>query len=201
MAIGPRHVYTGPNMGVLIEAVYRAGGRWLYDAMYRVGAPWDVGPGRYLVDAVTRGDLAPGRTIDLGCGSGSNAIFLADHGFDVVGVDFSSVALARARQRAAKGTGAGRVRFVLGDVRSFPISGAEGPFDLVLDYGVLHDQSPLGRRAVSRCIAQLLRPGGELFIFCFYGAWQELPWFAKQGATRLFPMTLKPGEETELFGD
>jgi methylase of polypeptide subunit release factors len=72
--------------------------------MYRRGAPWEGPPRQELAELVTSGTLTPqalppGRAIDLGCGSGTNAIFLAEHGFDVTGVDFSAVALAKARKR------------------------------------------------------------------------------------------------------
>src|SRR5438477_6219122 len=72
-------------------------GRVLYDTLYRLGrAPWEIGPRHELVDLVEAGRLTPGRTLDLGCGTGTNAVYLAEHGFDVTGVDFSPVALAKA---------------------------------------------------------------------------------------------------------
>ncbi|MGH7322260.1 MAG: class I SAM-dependent methyltransferase [Candidatus Rokuibacteriota bacterium] len=74
-------------------------GRRGYDLMYGFGAPREGGPRQELVELVASGRLSPQafrRTIDLGCGSGANAIFLAEHGFDVSGVDFSPVALRKA---------------------------------------------------------------------------------------------------------
>ena len=71
---------------------------WFYDLMYRWRAPWEMGARAELIALVQAGRatperLAPGRAVDLGCGAGGNAVFLAQAGFDVVGVDFSSVAL------------------------------------------------------------------------------------------------------------
>ena len=80
--------------------------RSLYDLLYRVGAPWDGPPRVELVrlvegGALTPARLPPGRALDLGCGTGANLRYLASHGFEVTGVDFSTVALKVAHQRAA----------------------------------------------------------------------------------------------------
>ena len=93
----------------------------VYDLLYRFGAPWDGPPRADLVrlvesGAVTPARLAPGRAIDLGCGTGANVRYLAEHGFDVIGVDYSRVALGIARKRAADAGTAASARFVEGDV-------------------------------------------------------------------------------------
>ncbi|NIN65924.1 MAG: methyltransferase domain-containing protein, partial [Anaerolineae bacterium] len=62
--------------------------------------PWELGPREELVGLVESGRIAPCRAIDLGCGTGSNAIFLAQHGFEVTGVDFAASAIEKARRRA-----------------------------------------------------------------------------------------------------
>ena len=68
-----------------------------------------------LVDHVE--DLRPGRTLDLGCGSGGNAVWLAEHGWQVTAVDFSEVAIAKAKARAAeRGV---EVEFVASDVTTY----------------------------------------------------------------------------------
>ena len=69
--------------------------------------PWDSGtPDPMLIEMVESRAIAPGRTLDVGCGTGTNAIYLADHGFEVMGVDLSPVAIEQARARAH-----GRCRF------------------------------------------------------------------------------------------
>lgn len=73
--------------------------RW--DTRYRqTELLWGDGPNRHFADAV--GDLAPGRALDLGCGEGRNAIWLAERGWTVTAVDFSAVALDRASRLADK---------------------------------------------------------------------------------------------------
>jgi 2-polyprenyl-3-methyl-5-hydroxy-6-metoxy-1,4-benzoquinol methylase len=70
-----------------------------YDLWYRFGTPPWVGQARSeLVRLVESGDLLPGRAIDLGCGEGDNAIFLAQHGFQVTAADFPA-AIARRRPK------------------------------------------------------------------------------------------------------
>ena len=74
----------------------------LYDLWYRFGTPPWVGHARStLVEMVQSGDLLPGRAIDLGCGEGDIAIFLAEHGFQVTAVDFAPSAIAKAKAKAS----------------------------------------------------------------------------------------------------
>ncbi len=105
-----------------------------------------------------------GRALDLGCGPGTQAVALAGRGFAVTASDVSPAAVEAARARAAQ---AGvDVRFVVDDVLD---SRLDGPFDLVLDRGVLHcfaDEAD--RRACLETVARLLRPGGHLLLKCFH---------------------------------
>ncbi len=175
-----------------------------YDLMYRWGAPWEGGPRSELVELVetgrlTPGRLAPGRAVDLGCGSGANAIFLAEHGFDVVGVDFSPVALRKAAVKAEAAGVAQRVRFVRGDLTAETIPGAEGPFDLLVDYGTLDDLSSANRQRMARTVVRLARPGANFLLWAFHAARADLPWVSFSGPSKLAP-GLEPGEELERFG-
>ncbi len=72
-----------------------------YDTWYRFGTPPWAGQARSeLVSLVESGVLRPGRAIDLGCGAGDNAIFLAQHGFEVTALDFAPAAIAKAKAKA-----------------------------------------------------------------------------------------------------
>jgi SAM-dependent methyltransferase len=173
-------------------------GRGAYNLMYRFRAPWEMGPREELVELVTSGRLtpealAPGRAIDLGCGSGANAVFLAEHGFDVTGVDFSPVGLAKAR-RAAESQGVASITFVEADLTAPTLPGVDGPFDLLVDYGTLDDISRARRPAMAATVRRLSRPGSVFVLWCFY---DEVLWWRRRGAR--FP-GLAPGEETALFG-
>ena len=117
---------------------------------------WAVKPNRFLVAEVT--DLQPGRALDLACGEGQNAIWLATLGWDVTGVDFSEVAIAKARARAER-EGV-RVAFACADLLGY--EAAPGAFDLVL---LLYLHIPAsGRRQVLAKASAALAPGGTFVL-------------------------------------
>jgi cyclopropane fatty-acyl-phospholipid synthase-like methyltransferase len=179
--------------------------RALYDLMYRIGAPWDGPPRPELVTLVERGvltpaQLAPGRAVDLGCGTGATVIYLAQHGFDSTGIDFSAIALRTARKRASAVGMDRQIRFVEGDLTASEIPSVEGPFDLLVDYGTLDDLDPAGRRAMATLISNLARPGALFLLWCFWARRSELPRVSLSGPSRMIPV-IEPGEETTLFGD
>jgi SAM-dependent methyltransferase len=105
-----------------------------WDDSYASGEPlpWDTGtPDPMLVEMIETGAIAAGRTLEVGCGTGTNAIYLAQHGFDVVGVDISPGAVKNARVRAH-----GRCRFETIDfLNDAP---PDGPFQFVFDRGCFH---------------------------------------------------------------
>lgn len=164
--------------------------RGFYNAMYRFGrAPWDMGPRQELVDLVQGGRLAPCRAVDLGCGTGANAVFLAQRGFDVTGVDFSRVALAKARARAA--TADVGVRFVEGDLTALPHD--LGSFELLVDYGTLDDLSAPDRDRYAANVMPLARPNARFLLWCFQ-------WPPRRLDRRLGFMPMAPGEVERRFG-
>jgi SAM-dependent methyltransferase len=105
--------------------------RVFFELRYLLGRPpWDTGITPPEVLAFLE-RTPPGRALDLGCGTGTNAVELARRGWEVTAIDFSHRAVAAARQRAA----AARLPV---DVRQGDVSdlrGVQGPFDLVLDIG------------------------------------------------------------------
>ena len=97
--------------------------------------PWDSGtPDPMLVEMIESRAITPGRTLDIGCGTGTNAIYLAQHGFDVVGVDIAPLAVERARGKAQGAHG--RCRFEAVDFLLETPPG--GPFQFVFDRGCFH---------------------------------------------------------------
>jgi cyclopropane fatty-acyl-phospholipid synthase-like methyltransferase len=173
--------------------------------MYRIGAPWDGPPRPELVTLVecgvlTPAQLAPGRAVDLGCGTGATVIYLAQHGFDSTGIGFSAIALRIARKRASAVGMDRQIRFVEGDLTASEIPSVEGQFDLLVDYGTLDDLDPAGRRAMATLISNLARPGALFLLWCFWARRSELPRVSLSGPSRMIPV-IEPGEETTLFGD
>jgi cyclopropane fatty-acyl-phospholipid synthase-like methyltransferase len=173
--------------------------------MYRIGAPWDGPPRPELVTlaeggVLTPARLAPGRAVDLGCGTGATAIYLAQQGFESTGIDFSAIALRTARKRARAVGMDRRIRFVNGDLTASAIPGVEAPFDLLVDYGTLDDLDPAGRQSMATLISNLARPGAVFLLWCFWARRSELPRVSLTGPSRMIPV-IEPGEETALFGD
>jgi SAM-dependent methyltransferase len=133
--------------------------RW--DSAYRSGRPgWDTGrPSSELVQAVEEGTLKPCRVVELGCGTGTNAIFLASKGFDVTAIDIAPTALRLAEEKAGK---AGvRVRWLLADVLLPP---KLEPFDLVYDRGCYHGVRQQNAPRYVEALARLTRPGSQVLI-------------------------------------
>ncbi len=184
-------------------------GRAAYNLMYRFGAPWEGADRVELRRLVEDGRCSPetlappgrrARAIDLGCGAGAVAIELAEAGFDVVGIDFSRVALRKARAAATTlGLGGDRLRLVEGDLTAGQVTGVVGPFDLLVDYGTLDDLPTAARGAMARYVASLARPGARFFLYAFGGDPRDLPRFSFSGPSRSFP-GLVPGEVEALFG-
>jgi SAM-dependent methyltransferase len=123
--------------------------------------PWDTGiPDENLVELVEAGTLAPGRVLEIGCGTGTNALWLAQKSFDVLGVDLAPLAIEKARDKsAARDQSAGAARFEVLDFLAARPDGA--PFDLVFDRGCFHvfDEADQRARFAER-VAELLAPNG-----------------------------------------
>lgn len=107
-----------------------------WDQRYRDGETrWDSGlPSRELARILNEWNIPRGRAIELGCGSGTNAVFLASQGFQVTGVDCAPTALRQAREKAT--SQGDSVEWIEADVQHFG-AGLE-PFDLVFDRGCYH---------------------------------------------------------------
>jgi SAM-dependent methyltransferase len=135
-----------------------------YEITYRYfQAPWDIGAREELVALVKGGRIQPCRAIDLGCGAGANAIYLAQQGFDVTGVDYTQAAIEKARARAQE---AGvQVNFLVDDLTN--LRQASGPFDFLLDYGVLDDLRPRQRAAYLRNLLPLTHAGSRYLLWGF----------------------------------
>ena len=128
-----------------------------WDARYAaVENLWAVKPNRFLVAEVS--DLRPGRALDVACGEGQNAIWLATLGWDVTGVDYSDVAIAKAKARAER-EGV-RAEFIRADLVEYEPQ--HSAYDLV---AILYLHIPSSERAaVHAKAARALAPGGTLVL-------------------------------------
>jgi len=136
----------------------------LFDLLYRVGVPvWDIPPPVGVRTVVEGPDALPsGRALDLGCGTGTNVVYLAQHGWEATGVDFAASAIQQARRKANGISGA---TFIEGDVTRLREQGIQGPFDLVLDMGCFHALPQESREAYVQEIAAVTIPGAHLLMW------------------------------------
>lgn len=127
--------------------------------------PWNVEePPAALVALVEGGTIQPCKTIDLGCGAGNQAAYLAGMRFNVTGVDSSAEAIRLARENAAK-KGVSClfvVADVLGDLREIPET-----FDFAYDWELLHHIYPEQRETFVANVHRLLNQGGKYLSVCF----------------------------------
>jgi cyclopropane fatty-acyl-phospholipid synthase-like methyltransferase len=140
--------------------------KWTYEAMYRFSKPrWDGDVTPPKVKAFVEQHEQPGHALDLGCGTGTHAIYLAQHGWQVVGVDFSgkAIELAQAKARGAKVS----VDFRAGDVTRLDF--LTEPFDFMLDIGCFHGLGEGGRKAYAEHMARLGQAGSTLLLWAFTG--------------------------------
>jgi SAM-dependent methyltransferase len=145
------------------------GARWygfVYRTAYLLGLKvWDRGvPTADLVELI-EGASAPGRALDLGCGTGTDCIYLAQQGWDATGVDMVPRALAIARRKAAA---AGvSPHFVEGDVTRLRDFGVGDGYTLLLDFGCFHTLPQDRRDAYVQNVSEVAAPGATFLLYGF----------------------------------
>jgi SAM-dependent methyltransferase len=149
---------TGPESNSIANnSVDRA----TFENLYDKKAPWDIGkPQRAFVVVA---DQVAGAVLDAGCGTGEHALFFAARGHRVIGIDFVEEALRRARAKAAERGLA--VEFLVKDATT--LGNWDQRFASVIDCGLFHVFSDEDRRRYVRGLAQVVEPGGRLFLMCF----------------------------------
>lgn len=138
-------------------------GRSGYSFMYRIGfRPWefDRTPDE-LVKVADR--IGPARALELGCGTGRQAVELANRGWDVTAVDYVPRAIDRARARA-EDSGAS-VRFLVGDVTRLGELRLGVSFDLVYDNKCFHGLPAVRRAEYVAAVGEACSPGGKFLLF------------------------------------
>ncbi|HVP20770.1 MAG TPA: class I SAM-dependent methyltransferase [Anaerolineaceae bacterium] len=136
--------------------------RIMYEVLYRVSKPrWDdnqIPP--QVVQLVSNRGIS-GNAIDLGCGTGTHAIYLAQRGFTVTGIDGSKTAIRQAEEKASR---AGvKPEFIVHDVTRLDFLG--GPFDIALDVGCLHGLRAAEQMRYALELTRLMKPGSTLLVW------------------------------------
>jgi 2-polyprenyl-3-methyl-5-hydroxy-6-metoxy-1,4-benzoquinol methylase len=139
--------------------------RQTFEGMYGAPkVPWDIGrPQKAFIEA---GDQIRGRVLDIGCGTGELALWLAQQGCTVTGVDFLPEPLEAARKKATVRSLS--VNFVAMDATKVHELGDR--FDAVTDCGLFHVFDAAGRAAYTSSLRNLLAPGAKVFLLCFSDA-------------------------------
>jgi cyclopropane fatty-acyl-phospholipid synthase-like methyltransferase len=149
------------TMPVSSSVVSQSVGRAAFENFYAGKPPWDIGKPQRQFIAIA--DQVRNPVLDAGCGTGENALFFAAHGHRVTGIDFVEEAIRRARQKAAeRGLS---VEFLVKDATT--LGDWRERFASVIDCGLFHCFSDDDRPRYVRGLAQVVEPGGRLFLMCF----------------------------------
>ncbi len=163
-------VASSPAVAPLLALLDRKTQRW--EAAYTLRAQGAVDclqwesphPVRALVEVFERPGFAPRRVLELGCGDGVNAVFMAEHGCAVTAVDLSPTALAMAHEKAAR---AGvELELVESDV--FALDDAHAGYDFVFDRGMFHHVQVFRFDDYVDLVADRLVAGGSLHLICHH---------------------------------
>jgi SAM-dependent methyltransferase len=135
------------------------------------GVPWDIRAAQpRLMELEALGGIS-GEVLDIGCGLGDNAIFLASRGHSVTGLDGSPAAIELARGRAAQAgvlkspAASAGVMFDVADATD--LTGYDGRFDTVVDSALYHCLDDDGRQAYAASLYRATRPGARWHLYCF----------------------------------
>ncbi len=134
-----------------------------FDDAYKGTPPWDIGrPQREFVTIAERGEVR-GRVLDVGCGTGENAIFFAKRGLEVWAVDAAPLAIEKAERKAAL-RGA-KVTFLVAD--ALRLDRLRKRFETITDCGLFHTLSDEERERFTRSLNSVIEPGGTYLMLCF----------------------------------
>jgi SAM-dependent methyltransferase len=150
-------------LDALLEPAEHRKWQRFYDDRQRASPFFVDVPDEILVRWVESGLVPRGAAIDLGCGQGRNAVYLARQGWQVQAVDLSASAVAWERERVA----ACGVPVAVTQCSVFELPATIGPFDFAYDGGCFHHLSPHRRRPYVDLVADLVRPGGCFGLVCF----------------------------------
>jgi cyclopropane fatty-acyl-phospholipid synthase-like methyltransferase len=138
--------------------------RATFEGLYAGPAPWDIGRPQKQLVAIADRITSP--VLDAGCGTGEHALFLAARGHRVVAIDFVEEAIRRAKCKGAERRLA--VEFLVKDATA--LAGWGERFASVIDWGLFHVFSDDDRRRYVQGLAQVLEPGGRVFLSCMSDA-------------------------------
>ncbi|MFI6211412.1 class I SAM-dependent methyltransferase [Nocardia brasiliensis] len=143
------------------EQAYRSG--TLVEGAVMDRLPWEIDRPQPLLVEFERSGRVTGDVLDIGCGPGDTAIYLAGLGYQVTGLDFAPTAIEKARARAAERDVT--VAFAVADATE--LGGYDNRFDTVVSSALAHCLDPEQRKAHVAALHRVMRPGARLFQLCF----------------------------------
>ncbi len=140
-----------------------------WDVMYLFKkTPWDTGiTPPEIVSMIESGKVSIGRALDLGCGTGTNAITLAQHGFTVTAIDVSRRAIALAKRKTRSAQLTDRVRLERGDVTLMRRWVLGQSIDFAYDIGCFHNLKADARQRYVSALTGVLKPGAIYMLYAF----------------------------------
>ncbi len=134
-----------------------------FNSAYKDIPPWDIGrPQKEFIRLKEDGEIN-GRVLDVGCGTGENALYLAHLGFEVWGIDGAPSAIKKAKEKAKK-RGI-TVNFLVFD--ALKLQSLQTKFNTVIDCGLFHVFTDEERPIFVTSLSSTLQPGGKYFMLCF----------------------------------
>ncbi len=134
-----------------------------FNSAYEAIPSWDIGrPQKEFIRLADDGEIS-GRVLDVGCGTGENALYLASIGFEVWGIDAAPSAIKKAKEKATK-RGI-TVNLLISD--ALKLQSLQYKFDTVIDCGLFHVFTDEERPIFAASLASALYPGGKYFMLCF----------------------------------
>ncbi|MDA4119005.1 MAG: class I SAM-dependent methyltransferase [Thaumarchaeota archaeon] len=134
-----------------------------FNEAYRGVPPWDIGRPQGEFERLAEQGKVMGDVIDVGCGTGENAIMFASMGHMVLGVDSSPLAIEKAKAKAKERKS--QAEFMVADALDLPSTGRK--FDAAIDCGLFHVFSDIERRSFAKSLRGVLNPEGTYFMLCF----------------------------------
>jgi SAM-dependent methyltransferase len=157
------NLLIGSDRMVTVGAILDAEVAQFFRTAYRGNAPWDIGRPQDAFISLERDGMIKGRVLDVGCGTGENALFLASKGHEVWGVDIADLAIERAK---AKSRNRGLdVHFLVGD--AFRLESLGTTFQTIIDCGFFHILDDEDRRRYVANLSSVIAPGGTFHMLCF----------------------------------
>ena len=134
-----------------------------FNSAYEGIPPWDIGrPQKEIIRCAEDGEIS-GKVLDVGCGTGEIALYLAGLGFEVWGIDSAPLAIKKAKGKAKK-RGIS-INFLVCD--AFNLELLQNKFDTIIDCGLFHVFSDEERPIFAANLSSALLPGGKYFMLCF----------------------------------